>query len=265
MRSTWTGHLGFGLVNIPVSLFKATEDHDVGFHQHHGEGCGGRIRYKRCCEDCGAVVDFGNIVKGIEVDGQTVIITPEDLDMLDDANGKNIEILEFVPANQIDPVFFEGTYYVGSPEGQKAYALLVASMEVGKQMAIAKFALRSKTRMAALRVVDGVLTLHTLRWPDEVRAPEVPGLGGTYTAAELRAAKMLVKSMAGEFKPELYIDEYQRQLQELVAAKAAGVDLDFEPAPGVEPALDDLLGKLEASVAKKTKKAAPRKPRKKAA
>lgn len=272
MRSSWSGFLGFGMVQAPVKLYKAVDDHDIGFHQHHAGECLGRIGLVRTCKDCGEKVEYADIVKGIERDGTLVIVDGDDLAQLVEEQGKQIEILQFVPVTDVDPILYETSYYVGAPDGGKVYALLAECMSAQNLVAIGKFT-RSKTQMCALRITQGVMVLHTLLWPDELRAPEVPGLGKSYTAAELKGAKSLVSAMIGTFDPEEYHDEYTERLDELIDARAG--DMEFVPRAAVAAREDvsDLLAQLEASVAAKSKKpgrapakAAPKKaPAKKAA
>jgi DNA end-binding protein Ku len=251
MKSMWTGMLGFGIVQIPVKLFTATENHDVGFHWHHGPKCLGNVGLVKTCKKCLKPVDPGDILSGTEVDGKVVFVSDEEKASLEAAQSKQIEILEFVGAGEIDPIEFENTYYVGTAEGEKAYALLAQSM--GGLTALARFTMRGKTRRAALRAVVRddrlVLILHTLRWPDEVRVPEVPGLGGDYSAAELRMAKKVVQSMVEKYDPNALVDTYQERLQELVAAKAEGAEFVVEPAVELDASdVKDVLAQLEASI-----------------
>src|SRR5215207_10135189 len=166
MRAVWKGSLSFGLVNVPVKLYSATEDHDVSLHQVHDED-GGRIRYQRKCEICGKVVDYEHIAKAY-VDGEeTVILTDDDIAALPVERSKDIDVVEFVPSDQIDPIMFEKAYYLApDSKSNKAYVLLRRTLEDSDRTAIVQFALRQKTRLAALRVRDGVLTMQTLLWDD---------------------------------------------------------------------------------------------------
>ena len=251
MRATWTGMLGWGMVQLPVKLFTATEDHDVGFHWHHGPKCLGNVGLVKTCKKCLKPVDQGDILSGTEVDGNVVFVSDEEKASLEAAQGKQIEILQFVKAG-IDPIMFENSYYVGT-ESEKAYALLVQSMVALNVMGLARFTMRTKTRMAALRAVVRddrlVLTLHTLRWPDEVRVPEVPGLGGDFNTAALRMAKKVVQSMVGEYDPEASIDTYQAKLRELLDAKVEGAEFVVEPAVELDASdVKDVLAQLEASI-----------------
>jgi DNA end-binding protein Ku len=247
----WTGHIGFGLVQIPVKLYKATESHDQAFHQHHGPTCMGRIGYVQTCKDCAQVVEYGDIVKGVEVGDTVVIVTDDDMAELAAEAGNQIEILEYVDAAEIDPIMYESSYYVGAPEGEKAYALLAKALGESGLVAVARFVMRGKTHLATLMARQDVLTLTTLLWPDELRAPEVPGLGGQYSAKEYAMATMVIESMVGKFDPANYTDTYQQRLRELIEAKAenepfvAGVAHDLDATE-----VGDLLAKLEASVAR---------------
>jgi len=237
MRSIWKGSLSFGLVNVPVKLYSATEDHDLSLHQVHDED-GGRIRYQRKCEICGKVVDYEHIAKAY-VDGEeTVMITDEDIASLPVERSKDIDVVEFVPTEQIDPIMFEKAYYL-SPDSKsnKAYVLLRRTLEESDRTAIVKFALRQKTRLAALRVKDDVLVLQTLLWEDEVREARFPELDETprITAEELKMSRALVDSFASDFTPEKFVDEYQEQLKTLVEAKLeAGEAFDTEATFGRE-------------------------------
>ena len=237
MRSIWKGSLSFGLVNVPVKLYSATEDHDLSLHQVHDED-GGRIRYQRKCEICGKVVDYEHIAKAY-VDGEeTVMITDEDLASLPVERSKDIDVVEFVPSDQIDPIMFEKAYYLApDSKSNKAYVLLRRTLEDSDRTAIVQFALRQKTRLAALRVKDDVLVLQTLLWEDEVREARFPELDEVprITADELKMGRQLVESFASDFTPEKFTDDYQEQLKTLVEAKLeAGDAFDTEATFGRE-------------------------------
>jgi DNA end-binding protein Ku len=217
----------------------------------------GGISLKRVCKECGEDVAYGDIVKGIEVGGSLVTITEDDLAQLEGERGKQIEILQFVDQSEIDPIMFEDSYYLGGGKvgsektvrPSKAYALLANAMASSGLVAIAEFTMRAKTHIAAIRVVEGVLVLHTLRWADEVREATVPGLGAEYSAAELDMAEKLVASMVGKFDKDAHVDTYTNRLTSLIEAKAEGVELDITEADDVAPSdVSDLLAKLEASV-----------------
>jgi DNA end-binding protein Ku len=259
MRSIWKGSVAFGLVNVPVKVYSATEDHDLKFHQVHGAD-NGRIRYQRVCEECGEVVEYRDIAKAYEGDnGQTVIITDEDIATLPEERSHEIEVLEFVPAGDLDPIMFDKSYYL-EPDGKstKSYVLLAKALSETDRVAIVHFALRNKTRLAALRVKDyskrNVMVIHTLLWPDEIRDPAFPSLDTDVEVrpAELKMAGQVVESMADDFHPEQYTDTYQEQLQELVDAKLAGgqafVTEDKPARLDESDDVSDLLAKLEASV-----------------
>ncbi len=259
MRSIWKGSVAFGLVNVPVKVYSATEDHDLKFHQVHGTD-NGRIQYRRVCSECGEVVEYRDIAKAYEGDnGQTVIITDEDIASLPEERSHEIEVLEFVPASDLDPIMFDKSYYL-EPDGKstKSYVLLAKALSETDRVAIVNFALRNKTRLAALRVKDfskrNIMVIHTLLWPDEIRDPAFPSLDTDVEVrpAELKMAGQVVESMTDDFHPEAYTDKYQEQLQELVDAKLAGGQAfatEDKPARLDESDdVSDLLAKLEASV-----------------
>ncbi len=259
MRSIWKGSIAFGLVNVPVKVYSATEDHDLKFHQVHAKD-NGRIRYKRVCEVCGEVVEFRDIAKAFEADdGQTVVITDEDIATLPEERSHEIEVVEFVPASEIDPLMYDRSYFL-EPDGKspKSYVLLAKTLADTDRVAIVHFALRNKTRLAALRVKDfskrDVMIVHTLLWPDEIRDPDFPVLDKEVEIkpAELKMAGQVVESMADDFHPEQFRDTYQEQLKELVEAKLAGGEAfttEDQPAELDETEdVSDLLAKLEASV-----------------
>ncbi|KDE98990.1 DNA repair protein [Mycolicibacterium aromaticivorans JS19b1 = JCM 16368] len=259
MRSIWKGSIAFGLVNVPVKVYSATEDHDLKFHQVHAKD-NGRIRYKRVCEVCGEVVEYRDIAKAFESDdGQTVVITDEDIATLPEERSHEIEVVEFVPASEIDPLMYDRSYFL-EPDGKssKSYVLLAKTLADTDRVAIVHFALRSKTRLAALRVKDfskrDVMVIHTLLWPDEIRDPDFPGLDKEVEIkpAELKMAGQVVESMADDFRPDEFRDTYQEQLRELVAAKLEGGEAfttEDQPAELDETEdVSDLLAKLEASV-----------------
>jgi len=259
MRSIWKGAVAFGLVNVPVKVYSATEDHDLKFRQVHAKD-NGRIRYQRVCEECGEAVEYRDIAKAYEADnGQTVVITDEDIASLPDERSHEIEVLEFVPACEIDPMWYDRSYYL-EPDGKsaKSYVLLAKVLTDTDRVAIVHFALRNKTRLAALRVREfskrNVMVVQTLLWPDEVREPDFPSLDTDIDVrpAELAMAGQVVESMAGDFRPDEFTDTYQAQLRELVEAKLAGGDaFTTEDAPArldETEDVSDLLAKLEASV-----------------
>jgi len=267
MRSIWRGSVAFGLVNVPVKVYSATEDHDLKFHQVHAQD-NGRIKYQRVCEECGEVVEYSDIAKAYEAEnGQTVVITEEDIATLPEERSQEIAVLEFVPAAEIDPLMYDRSYFL-EPDGKssRSYVLLAKALAASDRVAIVHFALRNKTRLAALRIKKfgkrDVMVVHTLLWPDEIREPDFPALDQDIEvrAPELKMAGQVVESMAGEFQPELYTDTYQEQLQEMVESKLAGGQaFTVAEAPtrldGNDDA-SDLLAKLEASVRRRREQSA---------
>ena len=208
----WTGSLAFGLVNVPVKMYTATEDHSVRFHQVHLKD-GGRIRMKRVCSACGEEVAYKDIGKGWEdASGQRIVLDAEDLEELPVGPKKEIDVLEFVPADQVDPILFDNTYYL-EPDGRalKPYVLLRQALESTERMAIVKVAIRQRTQLAALRVREDVLVLQTMLWPDEVREADFEFLNDKVEVRpqELQMAKSLIENLSGDFEPEQYTDEYR--------------------------------------------------------
>ena len=269
MRSIWKGSVAFGLVNVPVKVYSATEDHDLKFHQVHAKD-NGRIQYRRVCSECGEVVEYRDIAKAYEAeDGQTVVITDEDIASLPEERSHEINVLEFVPASDIDPLMYDKSYFL-EPDGKsaKSYVLLAKALSETDRVAIVHFALRSKTRLAALRVKDfskrNVMVVHTLLWPDEIRDPDFPSLDADVEvrAPELKMAGQVVESMTDDFHPEQYTDTYQEQLQEMVEAKLAGGQAfaTAEAPAKLDDTEDvsDLLAKLEASVRRRREESAAR-------
>lgn len=282
MRSIWKGAITFGLVNVPVKVYSATEDHDVALHQVH-RADGGRIRYKRVCELDGEVVEYTDIARAYDDGQRTVVLTDADLASLPAERSREIDVVEFVPSEQVDPILFEKAYYL-EPDSRsvKAYALLRRTLEETDRTAIVQFALRQKTRLGALRVRGDVIMLQGLLWDDEVREAAFPSLDEkvSITSRELQMSEALVKSFEADFDPSRFSDDYQDQLKELIDAKLdRGDAVDTaetfgepgEEGPGGGEVLD-LMEALRRSVEKNrkdaaaTKKPAARKsPRKKKA
>ncbi len=221
MRSIWKGAITFGLVNVPVKVYSATEDHDVPLHQVHDKD-GGRIRYQRICELDGEVVEYSHIQKAYDAGDRTVVITPEDLASLPVEQNREIDVVEFVPSEQVDPIMYERSYYL-EPDSRspKAYVLLRETLQQTDRTAIVKFAIRQRTRLAALRVRGDVLVLQTLLWGDEVREADFKSLNEKVDISdkELKMSSSLVKSFESDFTPEAFTDEYQEQLRMLIDAK----------------------------------------------
>lgn len=242
MRAIWTGAITFGLVNVPVKVYSATEDHDISFHQVH-DADGGRIRYERRCEVCGKKIEYKHIDKAYESGDDTVIITDEDFEALPQAENDEIEVVQFVPSDQIDPIMLENTYYL-EPEGKspKSYLLLRQTLEDTDRTAVVTFALRNKTRLGVLRVRGKVLVLQGLLWADEIRDVDFKGTKSRAKISdkELELAGALVEQFASDFTPQDFEDEYQVELRKLIDAKLeAGDTLDTEATFGEKPEDED--------------------------
>ena len=221
MRAIWKGAITFGLVNVPVKLYPATEDHDISLHQVH-DADGGRIRYQRRCEVCGKVVEYAHIDKAYAEGKTTVVLTEEDLKSLPEERSHEIEVVEFVPSEQIDEIMFDRSYFLEPDKAAaKPYALLRRALEETDRTAIVQFSLRQKTRLGALRSRDKVLMLQSLLWDDEVREADFPSVKEDVrvSAQELKMASSLVDNMSTDFSPDKFSDEYQDQLRKLIAAK----------------------------------------------
>lgn len=265
MRAIWKGSITFGLVNVPISVYSATESHDLRLHQVH-DADGGRIRYQRRCEICGEAVEWDNINKAYDDGDRTVVITDEELAELPTEKSREIEILQFVPSDQVDPVMMAKTYYLApASTSAKSYALLRRTLEETDRTAIVSFTLRQRTQLGALRVRDDVMVLQTLLWDDEVRQPDFAGIDKDVriSAKELEMSQALVENFSGDFDPSEYTDEYQAQLRTLVEAKLEqGDTVDTEETfgtdreEGEEAEVLDLMEALRRSVsAAKEKKA----------
>jgi DNA end-binding protein Ku len=229
MRAIWTGAITFGLVNVPVKVYSATEDHDITLHQVH-DADGGRIKYQRRCDICGEIVPYDHIDKAYDDGDHTVVLSDSDLASLPAERSREIEVVEFVPSEQLDPIMFDKSYFL-EPDSKspKAYALLRKTLEETDRTAIVQFALRQKTRLGALRVHGKVLMLQSLLWDDEVREADFPALRETtrVTSKELEMSSALVDSFASDFRPDRFSDEYQLELRKLIDAKLdAGDSLD---------------------------------------
>ncbi|MFY1705598.1 Ku protein [Micromonospora sp. WMMA1923] len=252
MRAIWKGAVSFGLVSIGVKLYSATEEKDIRFHQVHRED-GGRIRYKRTCQICGEEVSYDDIAKGYDLGGgELVILTDEDFADLPLTSSRAIDVLEFVPAEQVDPILYNKAYFL-EPEGTatKPYVLLRDALTDSERVAIVKVALRQREQLATLRVREGVLLLNTMLWPDEVRTPGFGFLDEDLKirAPELAMASSLIDSMAGEFQPEAFTDDYRTALQEVIDAKVEGREVvQPEEAEEAPAAAVDLMAALKASV-----------------
>ncbi|MED7929836.1 Ku protein [Nonomuraea sp. LP-02] len=264
MRSIWKGAISFGLVTIPVKLYSATEQKDVSFHQVHRKD-GGRIRYKRVCQLDGEEIPYADIAKGYELaTGEMVVLTDEDFEDLPLTTSRRIDVLQFTPAEQIDPIYFAKSYYLEpDAQGAKPYVLLRDALESSGQVAVVKVALRQRESLATLRVRDGVFVLETMLWPDEIRAPDFEFLEEDIEvrAQELKMAESLISTMESDFDPGEYHDTYREALQHVIEAKVEGKEVvpaaeEEEAGPAV-----DLMAALRASVeaAKREREGAPAK------
>ncbi len=252
MQTIWKGAISFGLVTIPVKLYSATEERGVSFHQVHAAD-GGRVRYKRVCEVDGEEVPYREIAKGYDLpDGDTVVLTDEDFAQLPLSSSKEIDVLQFVPMDQVDPLYFAKAYYLSADSpGAKPYALLARALAKAGKVALVKVALRSRESVALLRPKDGVLVLQTMLWPDEVRDSSAvgPPEDVELRPQEIAMAESYIETLGGDFDPSLFVDGYRAALEELVAAKTAG----RAPTPATSSHVDggkvlDLMAALQASV-----------------
>jgi DNA end-binding protein Ku len=254
-RPIWTGSLSFGLVNVPVGLYTATDDKTIHFNQFQA-GTTDRIRNKRINERTGEEVENDQIVKGYDLGGgDYVVVTPDELEAAEPGRSKNIEITDFVDLEDIDPVFYKSTYYLAPHrEGaEKPYALLRQAMSESKKIGVATFVFRTKQHLVAIRPDAEVLALETLYYADEVRDPvrdidSLPGEKYRFEGRELDAAKLLVESMAAKWEPESYHDTYREQVMDIIERKARGETISSERPVERQATVVDLLGALEKSV-----------------
>ncbi len=251
----------FGLVNVPVKLYSATEDHDIKLNMVHGED-GGRIRYERRCEKCNKKVAWEDIAKAYNDGERTVVLTDEDLASLPAERDREIEVVQFVPTDQIDPIVFGRSYYL-EPDSKspKAYLLLRETLKRTNLTAVTSFALRNKTRLGALRVKDEVLVLQSMLWADEVREADFPVTRSRakISDSELKMSAALVDQFSSDFTPEAFTDEYQEELGRLIEAKleqgdAVGTEDTFGPRAeeeGEDAEVVDLMEALKRSIAQR--------------
>lgn len=252
MRSIWKGTVSFGLVSIGVKLYSATEEKDVSFNQVRRSD-GSRIRYKRVAEVDGEEVPYNEIAKGYQLpSGEMVILTDADFKDLPLPTAKTVDVLQFVPADQIDPIYFARSYYL-EPENNaiKPYLLLRDALTDSEMVGVVKVAIRNREQLATLRVREGVIVLETMIWPDEVREPEFAFLDSDVTLRpqERQMAASLVESMAGDFDPAEFTDNYREALQEVIEAKVEGREVvEPEEAQPTSGNVVDLMAALRASV-----------------
>ena len=253
-RAIWTGSLSFGLVNIPVGLYSATEDKTVHFHQFQ-RGTSSRIRYRRVNEDTGDEVDYDDIVKGADIgNGDYVLLTPEELEEVEPGRSRTIEIVDFVEAAEIDPIYYQKTYYVAprNDGAKRAYALLTRAMEKSDRVGIATFVMRSKQYLTAIRPQSKVLTLETMFFADEVRDPrkEIGQIPDQRSVGkkDLDTAVSLIESMTTRWEPDSYRDSYRDRVSQLIHAKARDEEVVSQDEPQDEERVVDLMDALQASV-----------------
>src|SRR4029453_13696413 len=257
-RAIWSGSISFGLLNVPVKLYSAVSKQTVRFRELR-EDDGARIRHKRVAESDGKEVPYEKIVKGYEyAPDQYVVLSREELAELDPKKTRAIEIQDFVDLDDIDPIYFEQPYYLGPDKGaERAYALLVQAMKDARKVAVARFVLRNKEHLAAIRPMDDVLTLTTMRFADEVSSPQDLD-GEVFEEAkpkkpeqrELEMATQLIESLTSEFDPDKYRDEYREELLDLLERKAAGKEVVSAPTEEPKPTkAPDLMAALEESLA----------------
>ncbi|MGQ0678372.1 MAG: non-homologous end joining protein Ku [Actinomycetota bacterium] len=249
-RSIWKGAITFGLITIPVGLYSAIEEKDFRFNQLHSKDSG-RIKYKRVCSECGEEVPYDEIVKGYEFEkGNYVVFTEQELEAIPADSIKAVDIVSFVPLEQIDPIYFQKAYYLApEPTGIKAYKLLEKALSEAGKVGLAKITLREKERLATLRVNDGVFILETMHWPDEIRPPEFQELDKNVELRpqELAMAQSLIENLSDSFDPQQFHDAYRERLEQAVQAKVDGQQI-AAPAEKEPTQILDLMEALKASV-----------------
>ena len=255
-RSIWTGAISFGLVNIPVKLFSAVQEHEVHFQMVH-EKDGGKVHLKRVCSKDGEEVPWEEVAKGYPLGKRKlVMVTPEELEAIDPKSTRTIELTDFVELSQIDPIFYDATYYLApaSESAAKAYALLWQAMSSQGRVGIGRFVMRTKQYLGAIRPMGNVLVLSTMQYADEIRdASAIEGLPVRAKPGkkELEMAERLVEQLAGKFEPDKYQDEYREQVLELIEKKSKGAEIELpEEAPRVAEVVD-LAEALRASLGAK--------------
>jgi DNA end-binding protein Ku len=252
MRSIWKGTVSFGLVTIPVRLYSATEERDIAFHQVRRSD-GSRIKYKRVAAADGEEVPYAEIAKGFELpSGETVVLTDEDFADLPLVSQKTVEVLQFVPLEQVDPIYFNRSYFLEPDKtGVKPYVLLREALDKSGRVAVVKVALRQRESLACLRVRDDVLVLETMLWPDEIRTPDFATLDGEVEvkAQEVKMAQSLIEALSGDFDPDEFTDGYRVALERLIEAKADGHAVVAPAAADTDTGtVLDLMTALRASV-----------------
>jgi DNA end-binding protein Ku len=254
-RAIWSGAISFGLVNVPVKLYSATSPKTIRFHQISSK-TGARIRQKRVDPSTGEEVSFDDIVKGYELSpDRYVLIDPEELDALDPKATKTIDIEEFVDLSEIDPIYYDHSYYLApTTGGAKAYRLLLDAMGEANKVAIGRIVIRSKQQLCALRPTGDVMTLATMLFGDEVLPPdrldELDAVGEAEASKrELTMAQQLIDSLSAEFDPSKFRDDYRDRVIDLIERKAAGEEIAVQPEAEDTGPAPDLMAALEASLA----------------
>jgi len=252
MRTLWKGAVSFGLVNIPVKMYVATEKKDLKFNYLHSE-CMSPIQYRKYCPHCDREIKTEEIVRGYEYQkGSYVVINEEDLDRIPVDNTKTIDILDFVNLEQVDPIYFDKSYYLEpSQGGEKAYSLLTEAIKKTNKVAIARIIIRTKQSLAALRVKDNVLIIETIFYPDEIRSADQINIGLSPEKLhdnEIKMAISLIENLSTDFKPEKYKDEYRQALWEMVETKITGKEIIKTPENKNENNVVDLMDALKASI-----------------
>ncbi len=269
MKALWKGAVTFGLVNIPVRLYSAVEEKSLKFNMLH-EKDGGRIKFQRVCSVCGEEVTWDEIVKGFEYSkDHYVTFTDDEMKALDVDSIKAIDVVNFVPLEEIDPIYYNRTYFVVPEQsGLKAYRLLQQALEAEGQVGIAKVALREKEHLATIRLKDDVFVLETMHWPDEIRVPEFEDLDKEVEVRdqEVKMARQLIQQLSTDFDPNAFVDDYRERLEKLVQQKVDGEEVTIAAEAEEEPTkVVDLMEALKASVAdaKKKKEGSAKSPKKK--
>jgi DNA end-binding protein Ku len=251
-RSIWSGAITFGLITIPVGLYTATEERDISFHLLSGKDNKSRIEYKRVSAKTGREVAWDDIVKGFEYEkGKYVVFTPEELDRIRPESARAIDVIQFVEASEIDPIYFERPYYVAPTKvATKAYSLFTRALAEADRVAIGKVAIREKERLCALRVHDDVLVLETMYWPDEIRVPNFEQLSTKprISSDELKMARLLINQLTDEFDPTRFEDSYRLRLEKAIEAKINGDEVTIADVEEPVAKVTDLLEALKASV-----------------
>ncbi|HWP33705.1 MAG TPA: Ku protein [Solirubrobacterales bacterium] len=255
-RAIWSGSISFGLLNVPVKLYSAVARRNIGLREIR-ESDGARIRHKRVAEGTDEEVPYERIIKAYELSPDTYVpLTKDELASLDPKKTRAVEVQDFVDLDQIDPIYFNSPYYLGPAEGaEKAYSLLAEAMEKSGKVAIARFVLRNKEHLAAIRPTDGVLTLTTMRFADEVVPPDelddvLPAEPPAVGKKEVEMAEKLIDSLTRDFDPAAYRDEYREELLAMIERKAEGKELVSPPAEEAQPTkAPDLMAALEQSIA----------------